>query len=129
MEMKMITAMETKFPRLVTALPGPNALAIVERDAKFMSPSFTRDYPLVAKSGHGAMVEDVDGNLFLDFAAGIAGCSTRHCHPQGGAGIQKQAAGFIPMSGTAFFFESLPSFAERAGQNAPGGGGTKEAFF
>src|SRR5262249_54049607 len=73
MEKKMITAMETKFPRLVTALPGPKALAIVERDAKFMSPSFTRDYPLVAKSGHGAMVEDVDGNLFLDFAAGVGG--------------------------------------------------------
>ena len=78
----MITATETKTPRLVTALPGPKAKAIVERDAKFMSPSFTRDYPLVAKNGHGAMVEDVDGNVFLDFAAGIAVCSTGHCHPK-----------------------------------------------
>src|SRR5262245_45982907 len=95
MEKKMITATETKVPRLVTALPGPKARAIVERDAKFMSPSFTRDYPLVAKSGQGAMVEDVDGNVFLDFAAGIAVCSTGHCHPKVVSAIQKQAAELI----------------------------------
>src|SRR5260370_10309829 len=70
---KMITASEMKTPRLVTALPGPKAKQIVERDAKFMSPSFTRDYPLVAKSEHGAMSDDVDGNVFLDFAAGKGG--------------------------------------------------------
>src|SRR5262249_59791183 len=129
MEMKMITAMETKFPRLVTALPGPNALAIVERDAKFMSPSFTRDYPLVAKSGHGAMVEDVDGNLFLDFAAGIAVCSTRDCPPQVGAAVQKKAAGMIHMSGTDFYYESLPYLAGRLGASAARGGSKKEFFF
>ena len=71
-----------KLPRLITQLPGPKAKQIVERDAKFMSPSFTRDYPLVAKRGRGAIVEDVDGNAFLDFAAGIAVCSTGHCHPK-----------------------------------------------
>ncbi len=65
---------ETKLPRLLTQLPGPKAKRVVEQDAKFMSPSFTRDYPLVAKRGHGAVVEDVDGNTFLDFAAGIAVC-------------------------------------------------------
>src|SRR5215471_13316986 len=102
----MIMTTETKaqkVPRLVTALPGPKAQKVVERDAKFMSPSFTRDYPLVAKSGHGAMVEDVDGNVFLDFAAGIAVCSTGHCHPQVVAAIQKQAAQLIHMSGTDFY--------------------------
>src|SRR5262244_4068438 len=120
MEMKMITATESKVPRLVTALPGPKAQAIVERDAKFMSPSFTRDYPLVAKSGHGAMVEDVDGNTFLDFAAGIAVCSTGHCHPKVVEAIQKQAAELIHMSGTDFYYESMPLLAKKLAATMPG---------
>src|SRR6202162_6163185 len=124
----MITASETKTPRLVTALPGPKAKQIVERDAKFMSPSFTRDYPLVAKSGHGAMVEDVDGNVFLDFAAGIAVGSTGDCHPKGVAAIQKQAAELIHMSGTDFYYESLPLLAERLGKTVPGSE-DKKVFF
>jgi len=124
----MITTTETKVPRLVTALPGPKAQAIVARDAKFMSPSFTRDYPLVAKSGHGAMVEDVDGNVFLDFAAGIAVCSTGHCHPEVVAAIQKQAAELIHMSGTDFYYESLPYLAERLGKTVPGSE-DKKVFF
>src|SRR5246500_5566680 len=115
----MITASEMKTPKLVTALPGPKAKQILERDAKFMSPSFTRDYPLVAKSGRGAMVEDVDGNLFLDFAAGIAVCSTGHCHPKVVAAIQKQAGELIHMSGTDFYYESLPELAERLSKIAP----------
>src|SRR5215831_5422951 len=119
MEKKMITATESKVPRLVTALPGPKAQAIVQRDAKFMSPSFTRDYPLVAKSGQGAMVEDVDGNVFLDFAAGIAVCSTGHCHPDVVAAIQKQAAELIHMSGTDFYYESLVDLAARLSKIAP----------
>ena len=124
----MITATETKTPRLVTALPGPKAKQIVERDAKFMSPSFTRDYPLVAKTGRGAMVEDVDGNVFLDFAAGIAVCSTGHCHPNVVAAIQKQAAELIHMSGTDFYYESLPYLAERLGKSV-GGAEDKKVFF
>jgi 4-aminobutyrate aminotransferase len=112
----MITTAETKVPKLVTTLPGPKAKQVVERDAKFMSPSFTRDYPLVAKSGRGAMVEDVDGNVFLDFAAGIAVCSTGHCHPKVVAAIQKQAAELIHMSGTNLYYESLTLLAERLGK-------------
>jgi 4-aminobutyrate aminotransferase len=123
----MITATERKTPRLVTPLPGPKAQQIVERDAKFMSPSFTRDYPLVAKSGRGAMVEDVDGNTFLDFAAGIAVCSTGHCHPKVVGAIQKQAAELIHMSGTDFYYESLPLLAERLGKTIPGE--EKKVFF
>src|SRR5215470_17409119 len=115
----MITTAESKVPRLVTALPGPKAQAIVERDAKFMSPSFTRDYPLVAKSGRGAMVEDVDGNVFLDFAAGIAVCSTGHCHPEVVAAIQKQAAQLIHMSGTDFYHRNRDTLAGRLAQVAP----------
>jgi 4-aminobutyrate aminotransferase len=124
----MITATETKVPKLLTALPGPKAKQVVERDAKFMSPSFTRDYPLVAKSGRGAMVEDVDGNTFLDFAAGIAVCSTGHCHPKVVAAIQKQAAELIHMSGTDFYYESLPLLAERLGKTVPGSE-EKKVFF
>src|SRR5438552_13863798 len=124
----MITASEMKVPRLVTALPGPKAKQVVERDAKFMSPSFTRNYPLVAESGRGAMVEDVDGNVFLDFAAGIAVCSTGHCHPKVVAAIQKQAAELIHMSGTDFYYESLPLLAERLVKTVPGNE-DKKVFF
>src|SRR5215468_10726546 len=124
----MITATELKTPRLITALPGPKAKSIVERDARFMSPSFTRDYPLVAKTGRGAMVEDVDGNVFLDFAAGIAVCSTGHCHPRVVDAIQRQAAELIHMSGTDFYYESLPYLAERLGKTV-GGPEEKKVFF
>jgi len=116
----MITATETKLPRLLTQLPGPNAKRVLEKDAKFMSPSYTRDYPLVAKRGRGAVVEDVDGNSFLDFAAGIAVCSTGHCHPKVVEAIQKQAAELIHMSGTDFYYESLPQLAERLVATMPG---------
>ena len=116
----MPTTLEAKTPRLVTALPGPNAKRVLEQDAKFMSPSYTRDYPLVAKRGHGAIVEDVDGNAFLDFAAGIAVCSTGHCHPKVVAAIQKQAAELIHMSGTDFYYENLVELAEKLTELTPG---------
>jgi 4-aminobutyrate aminotransferase len=124
----MITAMDAKLPRLTTALPGPKAKQVVEQDAKYMSPSYTRDYPLVAKRGQGAIVEDVDGNLFLDFAAGIAVCSTGHCHPKVVAAIQKQAAELIHMSGTDFYYESMPELARKLTATLPGSE-PKKTFF
>jgi 4-aminobutyrate aminotransferase len=124
----MIAATEAKLPKLLTQLPGPNAKRALEQDAKYMSPSYTRDYPLVAKRGHGAIVEDVDGNSFLDFAAGIAVCSTGHCHPKVVAAIQKQAAELIHMSGTDFYYESLPQLAERLARTMPGAEGKKTFF-
>src|SRR5436309_8002892 len=120
MEEEMPTTLEVKTPRLVTALPGPNAKRVLEQDAKFMSPSYTRDYPLVAKRGHGAIVEDVDGNSFLDFAAGIAVCATGHCHPDVVAAIQKQAAELIHLSGTDFYYEGMPQLAEKLSAISPG---------
>jgi len=90
-------------PILRTELPGPNARRILEADKKYISPSYTRSYPMVAKSGYGIMVEDVDGNEFMDFAAGIAVCSTGHCHPEVVKAIQKQAGELIHMSGTDFY--------------------------
>jgi 4-aminobutyrate aminotransferase len=109
-----------KLPHLLTALPGPKAKEIVARDSHVISPSYTRDYPLVAKTGHGAMVEDVDGNRFLDFAAGIAVVATGHCHPQVVAAIQKQAADLIHMSGTDFYYPGMVELAEKLATIAPG---------
>jgi 4-aminobutyrate aminotransferase len=106
-------------PALVGALPGPKARAIVEADDRLMSPSYTRSYPLVAKRGRGVRIEDVDGNVFLDFAAGIAVTSTGHCHPEVVAAIQQQAAELIHMSGTDFYYEGMTVLAERLSAIAP----------
>lgn len=108
-------------PRLMTPLPGPKAQAIIERDQKVMSPSYTRSYPLVATRGEGAMVEDPDGNRFLDFAAGIAVVATGHCHPKVVKAIQEQAARLIHMSGTDFYYENMVQLAERLAALTPGG--------
>ena len=87
-------------PALKTALPGPKAAAIIERDARVVSPSYTRDYPLVMARGEGAFVEDVDGNVFLDCTAGIAVTATGHSHPDVVKAIVDQAGKFLHMSGT-----------------------------
>ena len=116
----MTVAAESKLPKLITALPGPKAKKLVERDERFISPSYTRGYPLVAQRGRGALVEDVDGNIFLDFAAGIAVVATGHCHPEVVAAIQKQAAELIHMSGTDFYYPNLVEMAERLAKIAPG---------
>lgn len=113
-------AIETKLPHLVTALPGPKAKEIVREDSEVLSPSYTRDYPLVAKTGRGAIIEDVDGNTFLDFAAGIAVVATGHCHPEVVAAIQKQAADLIHMSGTDFYYSNLVELAQKLASIAPG---------
>jgi 4-aminobutyrate aminotransferase len=117
-----------KLPHLVTVLPGPKAKKIVERDHKVISPSYTRDYPLVAQSGRGATVEDVDGNTFLDFAAGIAVVATGHCHPTVVAAMQKQASELIHMSCTDFYYEGMVEFAEKLASIASGGG-AKRVYF
>ena len=106
-------------PEIRTALPGANAKRAVKLDDEYISPSYTRSYPLVAKRGKGAIIEDVDGNLFLDFAAGIAVTSTGHCHPEVVAAIQKQAAELIHISGTDFYYESLSQLAEKLSKIAP----------
>ncbi|MGB8258872.1 MAG: acetyl ornithine aminotransferase family protein [Terracidiphilus sp.] len=106
-------------PKLVCPLPGPRAQAAVAADDRLISPSYTRSYPLVAKSGRGIRITDVDGNEFLDFAAGIAVTSTGHCHPEVVAAIQKQAAELIHISGTDFYNEPLTDLAERLSAIAP----------
>src|SRR5690349_8491114 len=106
-------------PKIRTKLPGPKALAVLQGDTQYISPSYTRSYPLVAKRGRGVIVEDVDGNEFLDFSAGIAVVSTGHCHPKVVAAIQKQAAELIHMSGTDFYYESMITLAQRLEKVAP----------
>jgi len=106
-------------PKLVCPLPGPRAKAAVDADSRLISPSYTRSYPLVARRGLGVRVEDVDGNEFLDFAAGIAVNSTGHCHPEVVAAIQKQAAELIHISGTDFYNEPLTDLAARLSAIAP----------
>ena len=105
--------------RLVWPLPGPKSRAAVEADHRLISPSYTRSYPLVAKRGRGVRVEDLDGNEFLDFAAGIAVVSTGHCHPEVVAAIQQQAAELIHISGTDFYDEHLTDLAEQLSAVAP----------
>src|ERR1700732_3902833 len=117
MTTKTMTA--TLGPKIKTALPGPNARRVLVGDEKYISPSYTRSYPLVAKSGRGIVVTDVDGNEFFDFSAGIAVTSTGHCHPDVVAAIQKQAAELIHMSGTDFYYESMIQLAERLSKIAP----------
>jgi 4-aminobutyrate aminotransferase len=99
-------------PEIKTTLPGPKARAIIDRDRRFVSPSYTRDYPFVIARGEGAVVEDVDGNRFLDCAAGIAVNSTGVSHPDVVAAIVAQAQQFLHMSGTDFYYEPQVRLAE-----------------
>src|SRR3954452_11000432 len=88
-----ITGVDTPLglvPFLGTNLPGPKAAAFIERDERHSSPSYTRDWPLVVDRAAGLAVQDVDGNRFLDFAAGIAVCATGHCHPAVVGAIEEQ---------------------------------------
>src|SRR5450631_3878702 len=124
----MTTKTLTAGPKLKTAIPGPNAKRILAGDDKYISPSYTRSYPMVAKSGRGIVVTDVDGNEFLDFSAGIAVTSTGHCHPEVVAAIQKQAGELIHMSGTDFYYEGMVTLAERLSRIAPMKGPHKVYF-
>jgi 4-aminobutyrate aminotransferase len=111
---------ELPAPHLVTSLPGPKAAAWIARDDQVLSPSYTRAYPLVAARGSGCVIEDVDGNLFLDFTAGIAVTSTGHCHPDVSAAIAEQASQLIHMSGTDFYYAAEIELAEELARLAPG---------
>jgi len=113
------TIVPTAGPKIRTALPGPNARRVLAGDQTYISPSYTRSYPLVARRGRGVLIEDVDGNEFFDFAAGIAVVSTGHCHPEVVGAIQKQAAELIHMSGTDFYYENMITLAERLSRIAP----------
>lgn len=115
-----MTPLSRDEPRITGPLPGPRAAEWLERDHRVMSPSYTRTYPLVVRRAHGAMVEDVDGNRFLDFTAGIAVTNVGHSHPRVVAAIRKQAGRLIHMSGTDFYYAPQIRLAERLAALAPG---------
>lgn len=115
-------------PWIHTDLPGPKGKELIASDERYTSPSYTRVYPLAVERGEGAMIEDVDGNRFLDFTAGIAVCSTGHCHPRVVAAIEEQAKKLIHMSGTDFYYAPQGQLAQKLAQLAPGSG-DKRVFF
>src|SRR5712664_1388711 len=118
----------TNTPQIKTPLPGPKAKALIDRDNIVVSPSYTRGYPLVIQRGDGAMVEDVDGNVFLDCAAGIAVNSTGHSHPDVVRAITEQAQKFLHMSGTDFYYEPQVRLAEELAAIVPIQGGVRSFF-
>ena len=115
-------------PIIKTPLPGPKAKALIDRDRSVVSPSYTRGYPLVIDHATGSIVEDVDGNVFLDCAAGIAVNATGHSHPDVVKAIADQAARFIHMSGTDFYYEPQVRLAEEIAAIAPFDGGARSFF-
>src|SRR5260370_26582691 len=108
-------------PSITTPLPGPRAKTIIERDRKVLSSSYTRSYPLVVSRAEGSIVEDVDGNRFLDFNAGIAVTATGHCHPHVVRPLEEQSRRLTHMSGTVFYYENMVELAEKLAASAPGG--------
>ncbi len=117
-----------ELPHMVTALPGPKARAVIEKDHALLSPSYTRSYPLVIDHGEGAMVTDVDGNRFLDLNAGIAVVATGHSHPRVVEAIRRQAERFLHMSGTDFYYPEMVDLAEKLTALVPGGE-SKRVFY
>ena len=124
----MTVALHRDEPRILGPLPGPRSEEWLERDDRVMSPSYTRAYPLVVRRGRGAMIEDMDGNRFLDFTAGIAVTNVGHCHPKVVKAIERQSRRLIHMSGTDFYYTPQVRLAERLARLAPGAD-AKRVFF
>jgi 4-aminobutyrate aminotransferase len=116
----MQTLTKLNLPEIKTSLPGPKSQEILDKDAKYISPSYTRSYPLVMKRGYGALIEDMDGNTFLDFNAGVAVCALGHAHPEIVEVITKQAKDFTHISGTDYYYPQLTELAEKLNEITPG---------
>ena len=106
------------FKKIQAELPGPKARALIARDAEVVSPSYPREYPFVMSHGSGCDVWDVDGNRFLDFAAGIAVCATGHAHPAVVQAVQEAAGKFLHIS-SDYWHENMVALAERLARHAP----------
>src|SRR5918911_314577 len=125
----MSTIAPAKRPEIKTALPGPKAKEIIEADARYVTPSYPRPaWQLVAERGEGVWVEDVDGNIFLDCNAGVAVCSTGHCHPEVVKAIQQQAEELIHMCGTDYYYRHMPDLARKLDRIVPVPGPTRTHF-
>jgi 4-aminobutyrate aminotransferase len=118
-----------KRPEIKTELPGPKGREIVEADARYVTPSYPRPaYKLVAERASGVWIEDVDGNTFLDCNAGVAVCSTGHCHPEIVRTIQEQAAQLIHLCGTDFYYRHMPELGRKLEEIVPVPGPTRTHF-
>jgi 4-aminobutyrate aminotransferase len=106
-------------PHIITDLPGPEATRLIARDQAIVSPSMGRVYPLVPKRGAGLVIEDIDGNRFLDFNAGIAVAATGHCHPQVTAAIERQARTLIHYCSSDWYHPVYTELCERLAASAP----------
>src|SRR5437879_5520975 len=125
----MSTSLGAKRPEIKTALPGPLGEKIIAEDRQFVTPSYPRPaFKLVAERASGVWVEDVDGNIFLDCNAGVAVCSTGHCHPEVVKAIQDQAAELIHMCGTDYYYSSMPELAKKLDEIVPIKGPTRTHF-
>ncbi len=114
-----------EYPRITTALPGPRAKECIARDARTVSQNLTKDVPLVVARAQGMVVEDVDGNRFLDFAAGISTVSTGHCHPEVVKAVQAQAEKLIHICYTDFYYPVYVDLCEELARIAPMTGGKR----
>lgn len=112
--------MNKDYPSITTPPPGPKGRAIIERDRGATATCYLKEYPLVVARGQGAMIEDVDGNRYLDFMAGIAVAATGHSHPKVVAAIQDAASRFLHICGGDFYYESFAALPERLAKIAPG---------
>ena len=117
---KTLAPAKPDYPRILTALPGPKAKAIIAKDKAYSSPSYIKEYPLVIGGGKGAMVTDVDGNTFIDWMAGIAVNSTGYQHPAVTKAVQEAAARFLHICGTDFYFEGFSDLCEALATSMPG---------
>ncbi len=111
---------ERNYPHIVVPPPGPKAKAIVDRDAEWTSHCYIKEYPLAIARGEGVMVEDIDGNRFLDFMAGIAVASTGYGHPHVVKAIQEAAGNFLHICGSDFYYEGMANLCQRLAKVAPG---------
>jgi 4-aminobutyrate aminotransferase len=118
--MSTSTMAPPKRPEIKTALPGPKGSEIIAADAQFVTPSYPRpSFKLVAERAQGVWVEDVDGNTFLDCNAGVAVCSTGHCHPEVVRAIQEQTEQLIHMCGTDYYYRHMPALAKKLDEIVP----------
>ncbi len=125
----MTPTQELQRPSIKTALPGPKSLEIINADAQYVTPSYPRpDYKLVADHAQGVWITDPDGNVFLDCNAGVAVCSTGHCHPEIVAALQKQVSELIHLCGTDFYYRHMPELGKKLNEIVPIDGPTKTHF-
>lgn len=125
----MSTIASPKRPEIKTALPGPKGQEIINADRKYVTPSYPRpSWQLVCERGEGVWIEDVDGNIFLDCNAGVAVCSTGHCHPEIVEAIQAQAAKLIHMCGTDYYYSHMPDLGRKLDEIVPIPGPTRTHF-